>query len=128
MSITVLWDDEAKTVLRLDFQLPVSWKDLEVAGDEIVVLAKASDYRIDMIINAGETPMPPGSPVPHLKRLFKVLPSNIGLVVNVVTNLFARAMVSAIGPLQFGNKFRAIQTLEEARQLIVVSRMKAASD
>jgi len=119
MPVNIVWDDAAKTILRMDITSPgVSWDEYNSRIDDMITLTKDVEHRVDIVINAGATPMSPGSPIPHIRRTFKLLPSHVHLLVNVVTDRFARVIVVAVGPMVFGNNFKAVETLEDARTVI----------
>jgi hypothetical protein len=127
MPIDVRWDDEAKTIVRLDFIAPVSWDMFQDAIDRAAKLAESVNYRVDVLSIPGEVPMPPGSPVPQVQRAFKKLPRNVGFVVMLTSNAFARTIVSTVGGMYIGKRFKAAESIDEAYRLINAHRAKSGS-
>jgi hypothetical protein len=127
MPIDVRWDDEAKTIVRLDFVSPVSWEVFQDAMDRAAKLAESVDYRVDVLSIPGEVPMPPGSPVPQVQRAFKKLPRNVGLVIMLTSNAFARTIVSTVGSMYIGKRYKAAENFDEAYRLIDAHRAKSGS-
>src|SRR5689334_1377736 len=127
MPINVRWDDEAKTIVRLDFVSPVTWEVFQDAIDRAARLAESVDYRVDVLSIPGEVPMPPGSPVPQVQRAFKTLPRNVNLVVMLTSNAFANTIVSTIAGMYIGKRYKAATSLDEAYRLINAHRAKSGS-
>ncbi|MEO8613187.1 MAG: hypothetical protein ABI690_35175 [Chloroflexota bacterium] len=127
MPINVRWDDEAKTIVRLDFIAPVSWETFQDAMDRAAKLAESVNYRVDVLSIPGVVPMPPGSPVPQVQRAFKKLPRNVGVVVMLTSNAFARTIVSTVGGMYIGKRYKAVETIDEAYRLIDAHRAKSHS-
>ena len=71
--------------------------------------------------------MPPGSPVPQVQRAFKKLPRNVGVVVMLTSNAFARTIVSTVGSMYIGKRYKAVENLDEAYALINAHRAKSNS-
>jgi hypothetical protein len=128
MPIDAHWDDAEQTIIRMDFSLPVSWEQFDAAIDTAIQLAQSVDHRVDILGNAGTIPMPPGSPIPHMQRAFRMIPRNVGLVVSPTLNPFARAILSTIARMYLGNRFQAAQSLEHAYRIIETSRVKSSND
>lgn len=128
MPMNVTWDDPEKTIIRADILPPMTWQMYDDGVDEIVRLAKSVPYRVDIINHAGTTPMPPGSPLPHLKRAFRLLPSNVGMLISSINNVFARTMTSVVGRAYFGPRFKVVETVEIGWDIIYKERAKSEAD
>ena len=126
MPIDTYWDDAEQTIIRMDFSLPVSWEMFDAAIDRVVQLADSVKHRVDLLGNAGTVPMPPGSPIPHMQRAFKMIPVNIGIIVSPTLNPFARAILSTVARMYVGNRFQPAQSLDHAYRLIAASRAKSS--
>ena len=127
MPIHVRWENKEQTIVRLDFVSPVSWEIFQAAIDETVSLVASVNHRVDILSIPGEVPMPPGSPAQQVQRAFKKLPPNIGMVVMVTSDDYARTIVSAVGGVYLGKRYRAAETVEEACRLIEDHRAKAST-
>jgi len=126
MPMTVNWDDAEQTIIMATISDPMTWDAFNDGVDEVIRLAESVPHRVDVISNAGATPMPPGSPLPHLRRAFQSLPRNVGLAVSVITNVFARIMSLVVGQTYFGSRFKVVESLEAARETIERARVKTA--
>ena len=125
MPMTVNWDDAEQTLIMATISDPMTWDAFNAGVDEMIRLAESVPHRVDIISNAGATPMPPGSPMPHLRRAFQRLPRNVGLVVGTITNVFARTMSLIVGQTYFGSRFKVVESLESARDAIQRAKAKA---
>lgn len=125
MPIDVDWDDAEQTIIRMDFSLPVSWEMFDTGIDRVVQLADSVNHRVDLLGNAGTVPMPPGSPIPHMQRAFKMIPVNIGLIVSPTLNPFARAILSTVAHMYVGSRFQPAKSLEHAYRIIEAHRAKS---
>ncbi len=124
MPITVNWDDDQQTVIRLDYADPIkAWPEYVEAVRESYALASAKLYRVDIIHAAGRTRMPPGSALPWLRRASKGIPQNIGLMVAIIDDPFARLIVPLVyKTLPNSEKLKYVRSLDQARALIANSR------
>jgi hypothetical protein len=124
MPMTVDWDDAEHTLILATISDPTTWDDFNRGVDEIVRLAHTVPHRVDVICDAGPTPMPPGSPLPYLKRAFQLMPKNVGVVVSPITNVFARTMSTIVGQAYFGSRYKVVESLEAAREAVERARVK----
>lgn len=127
MPMQVVWDDDAKTILRTDIIAPITWEEFDTEIEIMNQFAASIPYPIDLIINPGSTPMPlVGSPIPHIKRAFRLRPDNVRVVVCVASNTFARVITAAIGEIHIGARSRVFESLDDARECIQKARAQAA--
>lgn len=107
MSVHFIWEDDAKTIARCTGEGQWTWEEYHTALDQIVEDFKLADQRVDLIINReASSSMPSGSPMPHFQRAMRIMPRNVGLVVLINTNAFARALVSMFSRIFFYSKTR----------------------
>ena len=129
MAVDMTWDDPAKTIMICNSEGKWTWEEYHKTLTDIVELFKQTNHRVDLIIMRGEqATMPSGSPMPHFQRALRIMPPNVGLVVLVNTNGFARALVSMFSKL-ITNKDHAklliIGSAEEARAKIALDRAQS---
>jgi hypothetical protein len=123
MSINVAWDDQAHTIIRLDYHEPVlSWAEYDAAVDKSYALAYAVGYPLAIIHNTGNVSMPPGSAFPHVQRAMRQVPENVLVTVTIVENAFARALLPFIIRPMIGTQLKFAHSLDEARQIIADQR------
>lgn len=132
MPATVIWDDEARTILRVDLHNH-TWAEYNDAVQQVVEQVSQQSHRIDIIINNPGSPAP-GNPLPHLRASIHqigMIP-NIGLVAAINSRRmpgFIRALVDMVlrgygGASQ--QRVRFVNTLDEARRRIHEDREKPA--
>lgn len=135
MTVNMVWDDSSKTIMLCNSQGKWTWEEYHATLSEIVRVFQETHHRVDLIITREQTAtMPSGSPMPHFQRAMRVMPANVGLVVLVNTNGFARALVSMFSKLitsKNNGTLIVVGSYEEARAKIALHRaestFKAAS-
>ncbi len=125
MPMSVDWDDAEHSIILITITYPVTWEVFDAGVDEAVRLAKTVPHRVDIISNPGPTPMPDGSPLPHLQRAFGNFPPNVVLMVALITNTFARITTSVAGQVYLGPRFKVVDSLEAAYAIVYADRADA---
>jgi len=126
MPIQVLWDNDEKMIVRLDYSEPVAdWKVYDDGVDESFRLAATVNHPVYLIHNAGKVPMPKGSAFPHIQRAVRLTPPNVRFAVPIVENMLARTILLIITKPLMGSKMIPAATLKDAREMI--SRDMAAA-
>jgi hypothetical protein len=119
MPIFVTWDNEEKTLIRLDYDEPVlSWAEYDSAVDQSYQLARDVTHPVAIIHNAGKVNMPKSSAFPHLQRAIRLQPENVQRIISVVNNLFARALLPIIIKHSMNHPISFAKSLDEARALV----------
>jgi hypothetical protein len=126
MPLQVMWDDEAKTIIRSEGVGEWTWEEFHEGLQKVVQMMKTVNHRVDLIIhNRPDSHSPKGSGMPHFQRAIRIMPPNVGCTVFVNTNTFARAIISIFTTV-YKNKasahFVMAATLEDARELILEDR------
>jgi hypothetical protein len=126
MPVHIIWEDDAKTIARCTGEGQWTWDEYHNALSQIVEDFKLADQRVDLIIHRVQNAsMPPGSPMPHFQRAMRIMPRNVGLVLLINTNTFARALVSMFSRIfttQKHAKLVMVGSLDEAHQRIQLHR------
>ncbi len=79
MPITVAWDNESKTIIRIDRTQPWSWADFDRGVDESYALMCSVDHPVYTInVISPDDKLPPGPPLPHIMRIAQLRPPNAG--------------------------------------------------
>lgn len=125
MPISVIWDDEQKMTIRLDYAAPVlSWAEYDSAVDASYQLARSVLHEVCIIHNPGSVDMPKGSAFPHLRRAMRQQPDNVRRTISVVTNSFVRALMPIV-LRQMGNPDVIFaRSLDEARAVVQRDRVR----
>jgi hypothetical protein len=132
MPVHMIWDDEKHTIVRCEGEGKWTWEEYHATLSEIVEAVKQVDHRVDLIITRQDgSSLPGGSPMPHFQRAMRIMPRNVGLVILLNTNTFARALVSMFSRI-FASRQHAqlimLGTLEEARAYIAAQRAETHTD
>ncbi len=128
MPLKVEWLDTQKTIMGCTGQGTWTWDAYHEALDNIANQFKATQHRVDLVIMSEPGAIvPKGSSMPHYQRAMRIMPSNLGLLVLVTTNTFARTIVSIFTKVYPNNdkvKMVMVASLSEARIRIANDRMK----
>ena len=131
MPLKVEWLDTQKTVMGCTGQGTWTWTEYHEALDDIANQFKATQKRVDLVImSAPGAIVPKGSSMPHYQRAMRIMPDNLGLLVLVTTNTFARTIVSIftkVYPNKDNVKMVMVASLNDAKTRIASDRMKQVS-
>jgi hypothetical protein len=128
MTIHVLWDDEAKTIIRSESEGNWTWEEYHESLSQIVQMVQSVNHRVDLIHRRlPGSVRPPSSGMAHYQRAMRILPENTGLNVVINTNTIARSVANIFTRL-YGRRTRGaivlVGSLEEAYKLIAADRAK----
>ena len=120
MSVEVIWDDEAKTIIRQVYAGTTILDDYYKAVDEFVELATSVDYMVHSIMDRTQITSAPGTILQVMRYADKLMPDNVGLRIIVkptmLTKIFAD-MGKRIAP-KLARHVHYCDTLDEAHALI----------
>jgi hypothetical protein len=113
MGITVTWDNEDRTSLRLDFAGLWTWEEYDEAVDCAYFMIAQSVQKVDIITNLSrDTTLPGDDSLRHFQRALRQMPSNVGLTVTSGGNSFSRKVFSSF------QRTLAAGSLGEARAIL----------
>ncbi len=116
MGINLAWDNESRTVLRIDFEGLWDWTAYNAAMDEAYTMIRTSNRIINVISNMpSNMALPPGLPLRHFQRAQQMMPDNLGVLMVVGGNWAARAMELVFRHYR-DEKVVTADSLEEARK------------
>jgi len=128
MPLKAEWLDTQKTIMGCTGEGTWTWDAYHEALDNIANQFKAIQRRVDLVImSAPNAIVPKGSSMPHYQRAMRIMPPNLGLLVMITTNTFARTIVSIFSkvyPSKDNLKLVMVASLYEARTRIANDRMK----
>ena len=131
MPLKVEWLDTQKTVMGCTGQGVWTWGEYHAALDDIASQFKATQKRVDLVImSAPGAIVPKGSSMPHYQRAMRIMPDNLGLLMMVTTNMFARTIVSIftkVYPNTDNVKMVMVASLNDAKTRIASDRMNQVS-
>lgn len=113
MPIEVVWDDDNRTVLRLDFEGSWAWKDYDHAVEEAYRLVREVTNLVDVMLNLIHSdPVPPLKSLKSFQRTLSLKPANVHTFIAVSSDTFACGLcVSFLKAL-------AANTMEQAHALL----------
>jgi hypothetical protein len=130
MTFEIYWDDKIENLLWLRLYDETTWAEYHDGVNAMVQALTEREETCDIIM-LGETSMPSGSPIPHLRRTIKRLESmsQFGVCVSTVTDLGSAVDVvflNIIGRLLRLNpsRFPTKRSKEEAFQFVMQVRDK----
>ena len=130
MPLKTEWLDVQTTIMSCTGEGIWTWDDYHTTLDEIAKQFVAARRRVDLVImSAPNAVVPKGSSMPHYQRAMRIMPPNMGLLVLVTTNTFARTIVSIftkVYPNKDNVKMVMVASLHEALTRIETDRMKQA--
>ncbi len=121
MPISVVWDDECHTVIRIVYQDRWLWTDHYAVLTEARAMMHGVDYRVDLILDLMEAMPAATRPLWHFRQTIDMLPPNWShnlVVVGAHRQLFHLVFHRVLGELgrTIGEwNFMSVTTLEEAR-------------
>ncbi len=123
MSVTVQWDNDAKTVLRYEVAGRWTWDEFYVAYDQGKSMMEAVPHTVHFIMVPMDfltrNYLPPGA-LTHISSIYRRAAPNSGMTINVGGGGFARAMLNVLGRVspKIAQKFAFADSLEEARTIL----------
>ena len=128
MPLRTEWLDTQKTIVCCTGEGSWTWDLYHETLEDIMNQFRVVQHRVDLVIDrAPGATMPKGSSMPHFQRAMRIMPPNVGLVVLVTSNTFARTIVSIFSkvyPNADNTKLVMVGSLAEARTRIARDRMK----
>jgi hypothetical protein len=100
MGINVAWDNEEKSICRVEFDGSFTWTEYDEAIDRLWNAIRAVDHKVDVIATMTPgTSLPKGLPLSHLQRAAQTQPENADLVVMVDYSPFVKAFIKMLARL-----------------------------
>ncbi len=128
MPLKAEWLDDKKTIMGCTGEGAWTWAAYHEALDGITKQFILAQKRVDLIIiSAPGSVVPKGSSMPHYQRAMRMMPPNVGLLVIVTTNTFARTIVSIFSkvyPSKDNFRLVMVGSLADAYARIEHDRMK----
>ncbi len=130
MAIAILWDDEARTCLRLDFEGPWRWDEYDSAIAEASSTIESAGHRVDLIHNlrAGSR-MPIGYFLPHFRYALNLMGANLGLIVFIGSNHSMQVLLSLFIETftTVHHKVAFADSVDDARRILADRRQRVSN-
>ena len=120
MPMMPTWYDDTKAILIFEFSDPhiTTWDEYHDATDAGWKMIQDISHEVFVVMDAGDTPMPKGNPMPHLRRSLRVLPQNVPIVINIVDNMFAEVVLNMLEKIQMTRKMIIVNSWDETHTYI----------
>jgi hypothetical protein len=120
MPITVQWDDDANTILRLVYIAPWTWDEFFEAFDEATGLVRRADYEVSVINDGRHAGQPPPDLLGHVQATIEVLPANLGLMIVAESEFYGKTVVQLLQQMypDSMSNWRITPTVDAARAMI----------
>lgn len=118
---TVQWDNDAKTIVRCDYQRMMSWEAFYAAQREIAAHIDESSGVVDVILNYAPVAYVPSGIMLQFGRIAKgYAHPRRGVTVIVGANFFLKTMVNLFAKFQQARagEIRFADTVEQARAML----------
>ncbi len=126
MTITVTWDNDEKTIIRMGFETTMSWEEYDAGIVQIAEMARTVDQSVFILIDAPNTAMPRGgNAFQHLRHALDVVPPNVKFFIGYANNLFSQAVIGSFIRLTVGKRVRLVHDSQEAYAVIRKAQMEA---
>ena len=122
MTVQIYWDNDDKTIVRLDFRDSWTWDEAEAAVAKNTRMLDSVDHTVHAILDMSQSVDAPPLALTHTRNLIAKRHPRSGITVlvgaNDVLSTFWKVFVQAYGRLVRADRYGFAQTAEEARQLI----------
>ena len=126
MGVGVSWDDQAKTILRLDYSEKWTWAEVSTAMDEGITLMRSVTGKVCIIHDLTRSAAVPAGALTNAKRFTTGLPPNWDLSIVVGSGTFTETLLNIFSRvyIKLGEHYRTAQNIEDARKIIAQHRAK----
>ena len=127
MPITLKWDNEEKTIIRIDFVGEFTWDDINAIAHEEQVLLDSVEHKADFIVDLEKVILPKDTLANFSKIVSTpiIMHPNAGLIVVIGTNRFVEAILNIFGSVyKQGEKIVTVASLEEAYKAIKEQQLR----
>lgn len=125
MAISVEWDDEAHTVVRMSSQETWDLAELQRASQQAAALIKNTPHIVYVISDFSQTHTIPLGILWEMRHLNKIIPSNWGGSVVIAQDSFASTFVATLNQTYMGrNENRLFIVKSEVEAYEVIAKLK----
>ena len=127
MPIQVIWDDEAKTIIRQIYSGKLTLDDYITATNELEQMVKGVPHTVHSLMDRTDVISAPGIVLPAMRYANSHVPPNLGLRVIIKGDMFTHVIVDIgrrVAP-RLVHDIYFVETLEEGRA-VIANHSKAA--
>jgi hypothetical protein len=124
MPVLISWDDEAKTILRYEYDGKWTWDEVDAATDQVVSFMRETTNAVSIIHDMTNSPGLPSGALTNAFRFTRDLPDNWDISVVIGTGTFTEALLNIFSRVykKLGEHYKTATTLEEARAIIAAQK------
>lgn len=117
MGIEVLWDNEAKTIIRYIYAPDWTWQDFEQAAETSTSMAGTVTHSVGIIADFSQGAPPPMGALAKFKRAQETAPPNLSGIAIVGGGVFINTLVNAFSRVyrRLGENLIVTGSLDDAR-------------
>ncbi len=121
MSVTLVWEDERKSIVRYVFVAPWEWDQFYACWDQVKEALDTSPHKISAIIDITEMGTPPPNTLMHMRALIQQRHENFSdrlIIVGAgkIGTIYGALAQQLAAVIRYHLVF--VDTLEEARRLL----------
>ncbi len=127
MPITVAWDNDEKTIIKICLTNPVlSWEEQDAAMLQVSEMACTVTHAVYVLVDGGSAAMPPGNALQHLRHSLESIPPNVKTLVGCADNPFVMTVIGTLARLMGSKRLRFVRGLGEAYAVIRKAQAETA--
>ncbi|MEO8606269.1 MAG: hypothetical protein ABI690_00180 [Chloroflexota bacterium] len=129
MPVHIQWDNPEKSIIMARYEGRWTWEEFYQAAKDCEALAATVPHQINIIADMVDGFLPQGAPFGHAQKVASHNGPQMGFIVVVSGSRFIQGLmnVSARVVPVWREKYRAANSVEEARRMIEEERRKLAS-
>jgi hypothetical protein len=128
MSVNLIWDDAAQTILCYEFVDPWRVDDYQQAHEAACKMLAAQPCTTDIILDFSQGQHIPSGIIGHLNRSYFKMAPNTGAVMVVGPNTFMHVLGDIMQKLHPSARVRTFKTRAEARAALSLLRASSSRD
>ena len=120
MAIAMTWAEYELPLIYCEFEGTWNWNDFHRSAIEGIQMIQSVQPNVNVIVNGLRSlGMPPGSPFPHLGKMLRHLPPNVGLLIIVTERAFTQKAMAIMAKMyDMQEQICTVNTLDEAERII----------
>ncbi len=125
MSIELLWEDDAKTILRFNFVGSWTWDDYYPLHEKAEQMAAAMPHIVHSMVDLRQNRSVPTNVITHLTNIANRQASNAGLTVLITNNRFLQMIHNTGAKIDanYARYFQIVSSEEAAYECIAQATM-----
>lgn len=124
MNVTVSWDNDARTVIRYDFEKQWTWDEFYAAATSAFAMTRSVSHLVDTISNFTPGAALPPNALFQFRRAMYTAPANRGVNVIVGASALIKTLVLLFSQLNrdLSERLILVDSLEQAREVLAERR------